>query len=91
MSFSKTPSVFGTVIISAGIGAFSPNKIERTNVEEFEGNGVFYFVKDKRPFRGKRLLIVADSGWATIEKPGFVRTAGAPIVAIPLGADCKPE
>ena len=40
-------------------------------------------------FDGKRLLIVADSGWATTDKPGFVRTAGAPVVAVPLGADCK--
>ena len=40
-------------------------------------------------FDGKRLLIVADSGWATIDRPGFVRTAGAPIIAVPLGADCE--
>ncbi len=42
-------------------------------------------------YDGKRLLIVADSGWATIDKPGFVRTQGATVIAIPLGADCKPE
>lgn len=42
-------------------------------------------------YDGKLLLIVADSGWATIDKPDFVRTRGATIVAIPLGADCKPE
>jgi hypothetical protein len=41
-------------------------------------------------FDGKRLLIVADSGWATLDKPGFVRTAGTPIIAVPLSADCKP-
>lgn len=41
-------------------------------------------------FDGRRLLIVADSGWATLDNPGFVRTVGAPIVAIPLGEDCKP-
>ena len=35
-------------------------------------------------YDGKRLLIVADSGWATIDKPDFERTAGAPIVAVPL-------
>ena len=41
-------------------------------------------------YDGKRLLIVADSGWATIDKPGFVRTSGTPIVAVPLSEDCKP-
>jgi hypothetical protein len=42
-------------------------------------------------FDGKRLLIVADSGWGTLDKPAFRRTAGTPIIAIPLGADCRPE
>jgi DNA-binding beta-propeller fold protein YncE len=41
-------------------------------------------------YDGKRLLIVADSGWATLDKPGFVRSTGAPIVAVPLSGDCKP-
>jgi hypothetical protein len=41
-------------------------------------------------FDGKRLLIVADSGWATLDKPDFVRKSGAPVIAIPLGKDCKP-
>jgi DNA-binding beta-propeller fold protein YncE len=35
-------------------------------------------------FDGKRLLIVADSGWATIDKPDFKRTAGTPIIAVPI-------
>ncbi|WP_309662869.1 hypothetical protein [Sphingomonas sp.] len=41
-------------------------------------------------FDGKRLLIVADSGWATLDKAGFVRTQGTPIIAIPLAKDCTP-
>jgi len=42
-------------------------------------------------YDGKRLLIVADSGWATIDKAEFKRTSGAPIVAVPLSEDCKPQ
>jgi hypothetical protein len=41
-------------------------------------------------YDGKRLLIVENSGWAQLEKPA-PRTSGAHIVAIPLGADCKPR
>ena len=41
-------------------------------------------------FDGKRLLIVAESGWATLDKPDFKRTEGASIVAVPLSEDCRP-
>ena len=47
-----------TIVITAGIGAFSPNRLDRPGVAEHEGNGVYYFFKDKGPLRGKRLLIV---------------------------------
>jgi thioredoxin reductase len=47
-----------TVIIAAGIGAFQPNKLDRPGVAEFEGRGVYYFVRHKALFRGKRVLIV---------------------------------
>jgi len=40
-------------------------------------------------FDGKRLLVVADSGWEQAGKD-VPRATGAPIVAIPLGKDCKP-
>lgn len=53
-----------TVIISAGIGAFAPNRLDRPGVDEFEGHGVYYFVKDKRPFRNKKILIVGGGDTA---------------------------
>ena len=42
-------------------------------------------------YDGKRLLIVEDSGWATLEKEPGLRASGARIVAIPLRAGCKPR
>ena len=47
-----------TVILATGAGAFSPTKLDTPGVNEFEGNGVHYFVRDKSQFAGKRLLIV---------------------------------
>ena len=46
------------VLIAAGVGAFAPNKLEAPGVARLEGQGVFYFVKSKAQFAGKRLLIV---------------------------------
>jgi hypothetical protein len=42
-------------------------------------------------YDGKRLLVVADSGWAALDKPAVGRTTGASILAIPLGAGCRPQ
>jgi len=47
-----------TVLITAGVGAFTANKLTLENIGKFERRGVYYFVKDKEMFRGKRLLIV---------------------------------
>lgn len=46
------------VLITAGVGAFSPNKLDLPEVQKFEGKGIYYSVKDKTIFEGKKLLIV---------------------------------
>jgi ferredoxin/flavodoxin---NADP+ reductase len=47
-----------SVVICAGVGAFSPNKLPIANAAQYEGQGVSYFVKEKAAFRNKNLLIV---------------------------------
>ena len=47
-----------SVLVAAGVGAFSPNRLEAKGAGEYEGKGVYYFVKDKNIFAGKNLLIV---------------------------------
>ena len=46
------------VLIAAGVGAFAPNRLEAEGAGDYEGKGVYYFVKEKSVFSGKRLLIV---------------------------------
>ncbi len=54
----KRGFVAKAVLITAGVGSFSPNKLNILNQEQFEGNGIYYFVKQKAFFKDKRLLIV---------------------------------
>jgi thioredoxin reductase (NADPH) len=47
-----------TVLVAAGVGAFSPNRTDALNAGQYEGHGVYYFLKDKSIMKGKRILIV---------------------------------
>jgi len=47
-----------TVIICAGLGAYTPRKPDIAELPNYEGNGVFYFIKDKTWFTDKDILIV---------------------------------
>ncbi len=46
------------VLVAAGVGAFTPNKLDAQGAGDYEGKGVYYFVKDKAVFKDKKLLIV---------------------------------
>ena len=63
-----------TIIIAAGVGAFSPKTLPLPNAKQYEdGKGLHYFVKDLSQFKGKRVLIVGggDSAvdWANMLAP----------------------
>ncbi len=47
-----------TIVISAGIGAFEPRRLKVQGLEDFEGRGVQYLVRDKMALAGKRVMIV---------------------------------
>ena len=46
-----------TVIIAAGLGAFSPRRLSAEGIEPFEGTAVQYKVKSAAEFAGKRIAI----------------------------------
>jgi thioredoxin reductase (NADPH) len=45
------------VIVAAGVGAFGPNRPPLPGIESYEGKSVFYYVKRREDFRGKRVVI----------------------------------
>lgn len=47
-----------TVVIAAGVGAFSPKKMKAVGLESFEGRGVSYSVMNKDLYHDKHVLIV---------------------------------
>jgi thioredoxin reductase (NADPH) len=47
----------GAVVIAGGVGSFQARRIGIEGAEPFEGNGIFYRVKDAAALEGKRLVI----------------------------------
>ncbi len=56
----------GTVIIAAGVGAFGPNRPPLDGIENYEDKSVFYFIKNREQFRGKR-VVIAGGGDSAID------------------------
>lgn len=54
------------VIIAAGCGAFGPNRPPLKDLEKYEGSSVFYLVKRREDFRGKR-VVIAGGGDSAID------------------------
>lgn len=47
----------GAIVIAAGVGAFGPNRPPLAGIENYEGESVCYFVKNREQFRNKRIVI----------------------------------
>jgi thioredoxin reductase (NADPH) len=45
------------VVIAGGLGCFEPRKPEVVGLEDFEGKGIAYIVKDPELFRNKKLVL----------------------------------
>lgn len=54
------------IIIAAGCGAFGPNKPPLKNIEAYEEKSVFYMVRRKEQFRGKR-IVIAGGGDSAVD------------------------
>ncbi|USO01199.1 MAG: NAD(P)/FAD-dependent oxidoreductase [Alphaproteobacteria bacterium] len=54
------------VIVAAGVGAFGPNRPPLEGIERYEGKSVFYYVKNRNQFDGKR-LVIAGGGDSAVD------------------------
>jgi thioredoxin reductase (NADPH) len=54
------------VIIAAGGGAFGPNRPPLSGIEAYEGKSVFYLVRRREDFRGKR-IVIAGGGDSAVD------------------------
>src|SRR6202050_1947841 len=54
------------VVVAAGGGAFGPNRPPLEGIEAFEGKSVFYLVRRREDFRGKR-IVIAGGGDSAVD------------------------
>jgi thioredoxin reductase (NADPH) len=54
------------IIIAAGAGSFGPNRPPLAGIEAYEGKSVFYMVKRRRDFAGKK-IVIAGGGDSAVD------------------------
>ncbi len=54
------------IIVAAGCGAFGPNRPPLENLEEYEGKSIFYAVRNKSEFVGKK-VVIAGGGDSAVD------------------------
>ena len=67
------------LVITAGHGAFEPRKLAVDGIDEWEGRGLHYFVREKEVFRDKSCVIVGGGDSALDWTLGLQDTARLPI------------
>jgi thioredoxin reductase (NADPH) len=54
------------IIVAAGVGAFGPNRPPLDGLADYEGKSVFYLVRRREDFRGKR-VVIAGGGDSAVD------------------------
>lgn len=70
------------IIVTAGHGAFEPRKLGIDGIDEWEGRGLHYFVRQKDAFRDRSCVIVGGGDSALDWTLGLQDTARLPITLV---------
>jgi len=65
-----------SLILALGFGLFEPKTLNVPGEAEFEGKGVYYMIRDRREFRGKRIVVVGGGDSALEAALQLAATAG---------------
>jgi thioredoxin reductase len=76
------PYLSRTVIVTAGHGAFEPRKLGVDGIDEWEGKGLHYVVRQKDVFKDKACVIVGGGDSALDWTLGLQDTARTPIALV---------
>jgi thioredoxin reductase len=76
------PYLSRALIITAGHGAFEPRTLAIDGIEEWEGRGLHYFVREKEVFRDARCMIIGGGDSALDWTLGLQDTAAHPIALV---------
>jgi ferredoxin/flavodoxin---NADP+ reductase len=71
-----------TLVVTAGHGAFEPRRLAIDGIEEWEGRGLHYFVREKQTFLDKQCVIVGGGDSALDWTLGLQDTARHPIALV---------
>jgi thioredoxin reductase (NADPH) len=69
------------IFIAAGVGAFGPNRPPLAGIEGYEGRSVFYLVKRRDDFRGKR-VVIAGGGDSAVDWANSLAELAAKIYVV---------
>ncbi|MFM6975931.1 MAG: NAD(P)/FAD-dependent oxidoreductase [Sphingobacteriaceae bacterium] len=72
------------VVIAGGLGCFEPRKPEIENLEQFEGKGVAYMVKNPETFRDKK-IVLAGGGDSALDWTIFLADVAERVTLIHRG------
>ncbi|MDJ1467936.1 NAD(P)/FAD-dependent oxidoreductase [Cytophagaceae bacterium DM2B3-1] len=80
----KTEIACQVIVIAGGLGCFEPRKPEIEHLEEFEGKGVVYMVKNPELFRDRR-IVLAGGGDSALDWTLFLSNVAKEVTLVHRG------